>query len=86
MQGDLNDVEQMYQRALKNDQNHVDTLNNYGLLLHKTKKDIPAAEEKYRLVDSALAGCMCSAPAGWRLGRVGGWQILPWLACLRLCE
>ena len=47
-QGDLNDVEMMYKRALEQDPNHVDTLNNYGLLLHKSKKDILAAEEMYR--------------------------------------
>lgn len=41
-------MEMMYKRALEQDPNHVDTLNNYGLLLHKSKKDILAAEEMYR--------------------------------------
>ena len=39
----------MYKRALEEDPKHVDTLNNYGLLLHKSKKDPIGAEEMYRL-------------------------------------
>ena len=47
--GDLNVVEDMYKRALKRDANHIDTLNNYGLLLHKNRRDIDGAEAMYRL-------------------------------------
>jgi Tfp pilus assembly protein PilF len=63
IKGDLVDVEHMYQKALRIDPNHIDTLNNYGLLLHKTKHDYDGAEEMYRRVlrlDNNQVDTLCS--------------------------
>ena len=45
-------AERMFELALSVDPNHLDTLNNYAVLLHRKKKDFRGAQEMYQCVQS----------------------------------